>query len=63
MYVITPGVLNLQNIDVNLYLVSQSDVENISSSVRTCLPGVKNTMKLHQVISIQGENRIHIRKR
>jgi hypothetical protein len=51
------------NIDVNLYLVSQSDVENISSSVRTCLPGVKNTMKLHQVISIQGENRIHIRKR
>jgi hypothetical protein len=51
------------NIDVNLYLVSQSDVEIISSSVRTCLPGVKNTMKLHQVISIQGENRIHIRKR
>jgi hypothetical protein len=49
------------NIDVNLYLVSQSDVENISSSVPTCLPGVKNTMKLHQVISIQGENRIHIR--
>lgn len=48
------------NIDVKLYLVSQSDVENISSSVPTCLPGVKNIMKLHLVISIQGENRIHI---